>query len=131
VCGRCDPRIAQLKPIVGAPAFRLGSKSGIVQGPVEKVAGTISGKHASSTVSTMSSGSQSKNKQAGVRITKRRYRFPPIIPVDVCAPFYGGNGFAMPDQPRTSLAFDDCMVQHDKVLFITFLDLNREWHRFL
>jgi hypothetical protein len=101
----------------------LGSEPGFVQGPVQEVTGTISGKHTSSTISTMCPGGQPKNQQARRTVPKGGYRFTPVFPVEECAPFGSGDFAAVLDQPRAPLTIDNFPVICDKVLFITLRNL--------
>ena|SRR5258708_18315339 len=127
--GGGDPCIAKLKAVVNTAACSLRGEARAVQRSVKIVTGTISSEHTSSTISTMCSGRQPENEQSCQRIAERRYWFPPVILIDVRTPFCGRNRLAMLDQTRAPLAFDDILVQHDKVLFVTFRDLDRGLHQ--
>lgn len=128
VSRRGHPRIAKFQAVVYASALGLRCEARPVQRAVEEVTGTISGKHTSNTISTMCSRRQAENEQACQRIAERRYRLPPVILVNVSAPLRGRNCLAMLNQARAPLAFNNLLVQRDKVLFVTIRDLDRRLH---
>jgi len=121
----CNPGVMEPKAVLDASAIGLGSEPGFVQGPVQEVTGTISGKHTSSTISTMCPRGQPKNQQARGTIAEGRHGFTPVFPVAERAPFGGGDFAAVPDQPLAPLALDNFPVICDKVLFITVRKLER------
>ena len=125
MCRRRNPRIAELEAVLRVPAFGLGRKSCFVQGSVQKVAGTISGKYTSCTVSTMGSRGQAKNQQSRRDVTEGRNGFAPVFPIDVCPAFRRCDFPAVPDQTRAAFALCYLPVQRDKVWGAEFTRLWR------
>src|SRR5580698_3196791 len=128
MCRGGDPRIAQLKAVVDTSALSLRGEACAVEGSVKEVTGTVSGKHTSCTISAVCSRRQAENEQACRWIAERRYWLPPVFLVNVRASLRDGNLFAIPNQTRTPLAFNNLLGVHDKVLFVTFGNLEHGLH---
>lgn len=105
--GCCDPGIAQNKAVAHRIAFRLRCETGPIERAVEKFTGTISGKHATGTVSSVGAGREANDEEAGVRIAERGHRFAPVLPVVPGAAFGHGYSAAMVGETRTFFARDD------------------------
>ena len=112
---RRDPCIGKLKAVLRAVALGLGSKTRVVERPIEEVAGTISGEHTSSPIRAMRTGRQTKNQQPRRSITEGRYGFTPVLPIEISPAFCYGNFAAVVDQAGAALAGHYLAVQRDRV----------------
>ncbi|HTA42380.1 MAG TPA: hypothetical protein VK789_08035 [Bryobacteraceae bacterium] len=117
-----NPGIVQFKTVISASALRLRSKTGFMKGSVEEVTGTISSEHTSSTISTMCSRRQAKDQEPSGRITERRHRSTPVIPIEVRPTLSRGDFAAVRDETRAALALYNFPQQRGKVLFVTLGD---------
>jgi len=61
----CNPDVPQFQSIVGRQALRLRREARPMQSPEKEVAGTVAGKHTSSTISAMRARSEAQNEQPG------------------------------------------------------------------
>lgn len=118
VRGGGDPGVVKLKAVLCMAAFRLRSEPGAIQRAVQKVTGTISGEHTSSSIGTMSAGRQTEDQQPGRDIAERRHRFPPVIPVKISAPPRNRDTAAVGNQAWTPLAGHDLPIEGDQATVV-------------
>ena len=113
---RGDPDIAELQTIIAHAGSPVGWQiPPYLKRSVQELAGTISGKHTSTTISTMGGGRQTKNQQPRPGIAEGWNRFTPVAPVQVCPPFCCRNLAAMLDQSGAAFTPHDLLIQGDKV----------------
>ena len=63
----------------------------------------------------MRPGREPHNQQPSLRVPKRRYRLPPILPIQPGPPLYPRHFSAMLNQPRASLTGDNFLIQNREV----------------
>ncbi len=111
---RRNVSIGESHAIVAPGGQRLRSKAGLMQDRIHEVARTVAGKRTSSAVGAVSARCETENQQPGVGIAESRNRFGPVIPVHVGAPLLLPDLAAVSDQPVTTRAGDDFLVEYDQ-----------------
>jgi len=81
---------------------------------VKIVAGTISGEHTSSTVSSVRCWGKPQDQKAGVRIAERGNRFAPVFPIAPRPTLYLRYFPAVSDQSCTAITGNDLLIQQDE-----------------
>src|SRR6185312_2948586 len=89
----------------------LVGKSIPIQGVIQPIPAPITRENTPRPISTMCSGSQSKDIEPSVAISKAGNRPPPVDPITILFPFLPCNRLSIYDQPMTGRAVDDSLVQ--------------------
>ena len=114
--GGGNPGIGQMQAVGRAPALGPGREAGSVQNAVQEVAGTISGKHTSCSISAMCGRRQTKNQHPGRRVAERGHGLAPVVPVEKSAAFGNRDFAAMTEETGAFFALYNFPIENDKTL---------------
>jgi hypothetical protein len=103
--------IAQPKTVIPTDGLGLICQSGPVQGGIEPVARTVTGKNPSRSVATMSGGRQAADEDARTRIAKARKGLPPIFLISKCGSLFARDLLAPTNQPGAPFADNNLAIQ--------------------
>ena len=90
---------------------RLICESRAVKRLVQKIAGTIAGKHSPGAIGSMCRRRETEDQKLRVRVAESWNGLTPIFPLEKCAPLFAGHFLAVPHQARTLPAAYDFAVQ--------------------
>ncbi|HJZ52663.1 MAG TPA: hypothetical protein VJ228_10725, partial [Candidatus Acidoferrales bacterium] len=108
---RSDIRVFESQAIAAMLRSRLIREAGAKQGFVQKVAGTIAGKHASRAIAPVCRWRKAEDQEFGSAVTKARKGPPPVIAIEKGATFGSRHLLAVTYQARTLAAMNDFLVQ--------------------
>ena len=102
--GGGDVEIVQGQAVVAGNAGGAGGETGLVEDPVEDVAGAVAGEHATRSVGTVSARRESQNQDTGGRVAEGRHGESPVGLVAVGAALELRDFRRMPAQAGTTSA---------------------------
>ena len=111
VKGGGDEGVNELQAIADVGRRRLIAKSGLIHGPVEKVAGSVAGEHSASAVGSMRCGCQPNDQEACLQIAKVRYGLTVVLIIAKGRSLFACDLLAMGVQARALRAGGDPLIQ--------------------
>src|ERR1700693_3704085 len=93
-CGG-DVEVFQFQAVITARGGGLAGEAGFVEDGIQEAAGDVAGKGTAGAGGTVGAGSESEDKDAGLRVAKTGNRLAPVVPVAVSAPFLAGDLLAI------------------------------------
>jgi hypothetical protein len=108
-CG--NVAIVERKPVIFMNRLGLIGESIAVEGFIEPISASISGKNTARPIPTMRRWGQSNNEQAAGRVAKGGNRPAPIDPIAVLLPFHAGDTFSVGHQTGTLPTLSDRLIQ--------------------
>jgi hypothetical protein len=108
---RSDIRVFESQAIAAVLRSRLIREAGTKQGLVQKVSGTIAGKHASRAITPVRCWRKAEDQELRSGVTKARKRLAPVMPFEEGATFGSRHLLAVTYQARTLAAMNDFLVQ--------------------
>jgi hypothetical protein len=73
----------------------------------QEVSGSVAGEHASGTIGAVGRWREAEHEHARMRISKSRYRLPPVSVLPMSGFLVASDAFAVRPQPRAARAGDD------------------------
>ena len=110
--GGGDVEVVQDQAVLAGHADRVGGETGLVEDPIEDVAGAVAGEHPAGAVGTVCARRESQDQDTGGRIAERRHGKSPVSLVAVCAPLELRDFCRMPAQAGAKLAGYDLLIEY-------------------
>lgn len=101
----------QLEPVCSMPGIGLVGKSGLKQGPKQKIPRPVASKHPSGAIGAVRSGGQPQNQKFCRGVAKAGHGFSPIILVKIHPALFFGYLPAVMNEARAVLAGNDFLLE--------------------